>query len=441
MIRKTALFNLILLFFLSPALSEKKEEILEVPPHTNIENPSKDESPNAEEEKAPKKELEGGLSQTNETDFHIHIPSKTPLEDPEIPPVSLERKIKRKDPLRKYQKGLTQIHPKRAWLQATGQGVVVALLDTGVDYTHEDLGENIWRNEGELGLDSSGEDKSSNGKDDDGNGYVDDVIGWDFVDDDNRPYDVLGDKNPGHGTHIAGIIAARGFNGKGITGVAPRAQIMPLRFLDENGKGSFSNFMKAISYAIQNGAHIISNSSGDIKTQRTFQGIHPFLALLSKAKRENILFVTSAGQDLVLGGVNNDSLESANFPSSLHHEVIVSVTGVDRENKLDPSFNWGSTSVDLAAPGTKIFSLSVGGGYGDSFFLKGGDVSYWSGTSQATAFVTGAIALYLSKYPNSSWLETKKHLLRNVKKEESLKNAVLSEGVLDLKNIFEPPKK
>lgn len=149
------------------------------------------------------------------------------------------------DPLYHNQWGMNQMHVKESWTNTKGlRDMVVAVIDTGVMYTHEDLVDNIWHNPGEMGMDANGKDKSSNGVDDDGNGYVDDVIGWDFASNDNKPFDftaplldqLFSGGNPGHGTHCAGNVGARSDNGKGIAGVAPNVQIMPLRFITEKAK-------------------------------------------------------------------------------------------------------------------------------------------------------------------------------------------------------------
>ncbi|MBF0207951.1 MAG: S8 family serine peptidase, partial [Oligoflexia bacterium] len=140
------------------------------------------------------------------------------------------------DPQFNRQWGMQDIGVKAAWNITKGRPeIVVAVIDTGVDYTHEDLRANIWHNSGEMGRDAQGRDKSTNGIDDDQNGFIDDVIGWDFVQNDNRPFDLTtsvwdmlkGGGNPGHGTHCSGNVAAVADNGKGISGVAPGVKIMP----------------------------------------------------------------------------------------------------------------------------------------------------------------------------------------------------------------------
>ncbi|HXD31625.1 MAG TPA: S8 family serine peptidase [Pyrinomonadaceae bacterium] len=158
--------------------------------------------------------------------------------------------------------GLQSINVESAWDTTQGDNVVVAVVDTGLDYNHEDIVGNVWQNAGETGLDGSGNDKSSNGIDDDGNGFSDDWHGWDFVTIDGSPGDSNPMDNHGHGTHVSGTIAASGNNGLGIIGVAPHAKIMALKGLDQYGSGSIEDLSNAIIYAADNGASVINNSWG-----------------------------------------------------------------------------------------------------------------------------------------------------------------------------------
>jgi subtilisin family serine protease len=228
--------------------------------------------------------------------------------------------------------GDTDIDGPEAWDITQGtSNIVVAVLDSGVDYNHPDLFNNMWTNSGEI---------AGNGVDDDGNGKIDDVRGWDFVDDDNDPMD-----SNDHGTHVAGTVAAEGDNGIGITGVSWSAQIMPLRFLDAFGSGSVGDGIDAIDYAIENGADIINASYGSY----TFSAAER--DAISRARGAGILFVAAAGND----SWNNDSL-TTHYPSSYDLDNIIAVAATDQNDNLASFSNFGATSVDVAAPGTSIFS-------------------------------------------------------------------------------------
>jgi subtilisin family serine protease len=228
--------------------------------------------------------------------------------------------------------GDTDIDGPEAWDITQGtSNIVVAVLDSGVDYNHPDLFNNMWTNSGEI---------AGNGVDDDGNGKIDDIRGWDFVDDDNDPMD-----SNDHGTHVAGTVAAEGDNGIGVTGVSWSAQIMPLRFLDAFGSGSVADGIDAIDYAIENGADIINASYGSY----TFSAAER--DAISRARNAGILFVAAAGND----SWNNDSL-TTHYPSSYDLDNIIAVAATEQNDNLASFSNFGATSVDVAAPGTNIFS-------------------------------------------------------------------------------------
>lgn len=198
------------------------------------------------------------------------------------------------DPLFSKQWGMNQMGVQTAWGTTKGRpDVIVGVIDTGVDYTHEDLVDNMWHNAGET---------PNNGIDDDHNGYIDDIVGWDFVANDNKPYDLtasmmdmlLSGGNPGHGTHCAGNVAARGDNGKGISGVAPNVRIMALRFISEKGQGTTADAIKAIKYGVDNGAKVLSNSWGSTgddggEESRALQDA------IAYCESKGVLFVAAAG--------------------------------------------------------------------------------------------------------------------------------------------------
>jgi subtilisin family serine protease len=246
------------------------------------------------------------------------------------------------------------IDAPEAWDVTTGNSnVVVAVLDSGVDYNHPDLINNMWTNPGEI---------PGNGLDDDINGKIDDDRGWDFVDDDNDPMD-----SEVHGSHVAGTIAAEGNNSTGITGVVWTAQIMPLRFLNAFGSGSVADAIEAIDYAIDKGAKIINASYGSY----TFSAAER--DAIVRARDADILFVAAAGND----NLNNDSA-TKHYPSSYDLANIIAVASTDQSDARSSFSNYGVTSVDVAAPGTFILSARPDRHtiWNDDF--DDGDISNWS---------------------------------------------------------------
>ena len=222
-----------------------------------------------------------------------------------------------------------------AWDVATGSAsVIVAVIDSGVDYDHPDLSANIWTNPAE----------TINGVDDDGNGYIDDVRGWDFYDDDNDPQDPVD-----HGTHVAGTIAAVGNNATGTTGVVWTARIMPLKASDGFGQLTSSDVIEAISYAGAKGAHVINASySGSTFSTPEKDAIDAFAGV----------FVAAAGND----GRDNDDANGLfhHYPSDYDSPNIISVAASDQDDNLAGFSNYGATSIDVAAPGVNIYSARPG---------------------------------------------------------------------------------
>jgi subtilisin family serine protease len=234
------------------------------------------------------------------------------------------------------------IDAPEAWNMTTGSSsVVIAVVDTGVTYNHPDLGGNIWVN--------TGETNCTDGIDNDGNGYIDDCYGWDFIGDDNNPTDYNG-----HGTHVAGTIAAVGNNSAGITGVMWTAKIMPLRFLGVSGYGTTADAISAILYANANGAHVINNSWG---------GGGYSEALKDAIDVSSAVVVCAAGND----GTDNDS--SPFYPASYASSSIISVAATNHDDALASFSNYGPTSVDVAAPGVSIYSTIPVFSYGSPVTL------------------------------------------------------------------------
>lgn len=348
------------------------------------------------------------------------------------------------DPELPQQWGMKDIGAREVWSSQRGSPeVIVAVIDSGVDYTHSDLVQNLWRNPGEAGS------KANNGLDDDGNGYVDDVIGWDFASNDNKPFDLtlepwqilLGGGNPGHGTHCAGNVAARGGNSIGISGVAPNVRVMALRFMTEKGGGTTSDSVAAIRYAVDNGAKIISASWGNMGEEDSEEGGN--LALreaIAYAEDKGVLIVAAAGNGRKGGGFDNDSDPERTYPASYPNANIIAVAAVDEDGELGSFSNFGARTVDIAAPGVKIFSTTVGDKYSDKVAeLPGVPAIYWDGTSMATPHVAGALALLWSEHPNWTPSQVKAQLLRSAKRIPSLRGKVLSQGKLDLKALLQAP--
>ena len=297
--------------------------------------------------------------------------------------------------------GLEKVGAQQAWQITSGSSrVVVADIDTGVDYNHQDLINNMWRNPGEI---------AGDGIDNDSNGFVDDVVGWDFRDKDARPFD-----DNSHGSHTSGTIAATGGNGIGVSGVAQQASIMGLRFLGgTQGSGTLEDAIKAIDYATENGAQIMSNSwGGGGYSQAMFDAI-------SRANDKGILFVAAAGNS----GSDND--KKAQYPANYELPNVLTVAATDSADKLASFSCYGLKTVHLAAPGVKILSTTPGDKYASL-----------SGTSMATPHVTGAAVLLKAAYPNMKAKELKEVLMQSVEELISLKGKVSTGGRLNIAKAF-----
>lgn len=274
--------------------------------------------------------------------------------------------------------------------------VIVAVIDTGIDYNHADLKQNLWKNPTEI---------EGNGKDDDQNGFIDDLIGWDFVDNDPLPYD-----DHGHGTHVSGIIGAVGSNGIGISGVCPNVRLMILKYYDADADGetNLKNTVKALHYAIDNGAHIINYSGGGAKfSKEEFSAIQ-------KAEEKGILVVAAAGNE------KQNADRYAYYPASYDLDNIVSVAAVTRSKTLVSSSNYGIQKIDIAAPGKAIYSTLPHGAYG-----------YMTGTSQSTAFVSGIAALALSKNRSLTLDQLKSLLTESIDQSPALKDKIKTGGIIN----------
>jgi thermitase len=273
------------------------------------------------------------------------------------------------DPRVGEQWSLAKVNAGAAWDRTVGsRSVVVAVIDTGIDATHPDLKDNMWKNNAEI---------AGNGVDDDNNGYVDDTYGWDFLDNDKDPADVTSSQNPGHGTHCAGIVGATGDNGVGISGMSQQVSMMALRFIGPNGQGDLMGAIKAIDYAIANKADIISASWGAKvpSSQAT-----PLIEAIGRANDAGVIFVAAAAND----GANNDT--TSMYPANAEFPNMIAVAASDNSDAKPSWSNYGKAKVALASPGHNILSTLPNNTYGNL-----------SGTSMATPMVAGLVALLQSE--------------------------------------------
>lgn len=281
--------------------------------------------------------------------------------------------------------------------------VVVALIDTGVDYSHEDLGKAIWINEDEI---------PDNGIDDDGNGYIDDFYGWNFYDNSAK---VFTGRSDDHGTHGAGTIAASIGNGIGVSSVTggDNVRVMVLKALGgSGGTGETLSVVQAIKYAEENGASIVNLSLGST---------YPDELLYSVMAESPMLFVVAAGNGSTYSGRGYNTDTTPCYPASYDLDNIISVANIASNGRLHSSSNYGEKSVDIAAPGTYILSTTPDNGYG-----------YMTGTSMSAPFVSAAAAMIYSYYDGITLKDVKTILLESAKKLETLNGAVACGGMLDV---------
>lgn len=261
------------------------------------------------------------------------------------------------------------INAPQGWDVSTGSSsVVVAVIDTGVDYTHPDLAANMWRNSAEI---------EGNNVDDDHNGYVDDVFGISSVGRSGNPLD-----DNGHGSHCAGTIGGVGNNGVGVTGINWNVKIMALKFLSASGSGSLASAIEAINYMVD-----MKNKGVNVRVSSNSWGGGGYSASLATAIKRatdaGIMFVAAAGNE------SNNNDQNASYPAG--YDGVVSVAAIDQNRNLASFSNYGASSVDIAAPGVGIVSTYSAGRY-----------ATLSGTSMATPHVSGALALLVGAIPSIS---------------------------------------
>jgi subtilisin family serine protease len=303
-----------------------------------------------------------------------------------------------------------------AWSLTVGShDVVIAVIDSGIDYTHPDLAGNIWSNPGEADC--------ANGLDNDGNGFVDDCRGWNFVANNNAPLD-----DAGHGTFVSGIIGAMGNDGTGIAGVMWHVQLMPLKMLDANGDGSVADEAAAIDYVV-----MMKKTKGiNIKAINASFGGGDFsnteYTAISKANDEGILMISAAGNGSYHEiGLNDDFVPE--YPASYGLPNIIAVAATDQNDNLADWSNFGPNSVDVAAPGVYILSdLSSAQGVVPCTGEVHPGLDFCDGTSFSVAFVTGLAGLLNTAYPDFSADQIRSTILRYVDVLPSLENRVSTGG-------------
>lgn len=292
--------------------------------------------------------------------------------------------------------GVRNTRAVEAWKVTPGdREVVVAVTDSGIDYNHEDLALNLWRNPSP--------------------GPSNDLIGYDFVKQDGLPWDDHQTMVRGHGTHVSGIVGAVGQNGVGISGVAQKVSLMTLKIMNSENKTTNARAIEAFGYAADHGARAINASWGgygyDAKEDPLLE------EAVRRLEQAGILLIASAGNS----GDNNDTSSRAAYPASFSHDNIISVTGTDLYDERGRYFSYGRTSVDVGAPGFDVLSTAPNNGY-----------QILSGTSQAAPFVTGAVAMVYAAHPNWDWRTAKRAILETVDPVRDLKDRTVSGGRLNV---------
>ncbi|MBC75080.1 MAG: hypothetical protein CME64_03615 [Halobacteriovoraceae bacterium] len=302
-------------------------------------------------------------------------------------------------------------------LTAKGEGVSIAIVDTGVYYNHPHISPNIKVNVNDRHGDNG------DGRDNDGNGFADDYAGWDFYNGDAFPID-----DHGHGTHVAGLAAGT------YGGIAPKAKVLPVKVLNSDGRGDLGTIAAGILYAVDMGVDIVNLSLGGPEAGQAYADIQALLGSVISARDNNILLVAAAGNGGADGlGDCNDATPV--YPASFDEDNILSVASVDRYNSITSYSNFGTESVHVAAPGGDSFfggllSLGLPNCYGP---CSDSEQSYtnMSGTSMAAPVVAGIAALIKSVNPSLSFQEIKKIIMEQGDFEESLRDKVKSSKVVN----------
>ncbi len=291
------------------------------------------------------------------------------------------------------------INVVKAWALTKGsRDIIVGVIDTGIDYNHVDLKDNIWTNEAEL--------NGKPGVDDDGNGYIDDIHGYDFVNNDGDPMD-----DNEHGTHCAGVIGAV-HNNKGIAGINANVRLMGLKFLSRSGSGEGADAIRAIDYAIKMGVNVLSNSWGGGERSQAM------LDAIKAANDAGILFIAAAGNS------SSDNDSRATYPCNYDVDNVVSVGSFANTGKRSMFSNFGAQKVHVFAPGSSILSTVPNNKY-----------KKMSGTSMACPQVAGMMALLLSQ-ERLTPAEARERAIATSVHTKSLKGYSQSNGRMDAERLL-----
>jgi subtilisin family serine protease len=313
------------------------------------------------------------------------------------------------------------IDAPEAWdIERGNRGVIVAVLDSGIDYTHPDLAANMWQNPWEVA--------GTSGLDDDGNGYVDDIYGIDVVNNDSDPFD-----DYGHGTKVAGVIGAEGDNGIGVTGVNWNIQIMALKFIGDNGSGTVGDSIEAMNYL----AAMADRYTVELRPERIVALNASYgsngadfefeQTAIDNLRKRGIIMVASAGNI----SFDNDSWPT--YPASYDLPNIISVAATDDNDLLAPFSNFGSQTVHVAAPGTAILTTVPGGGYSDLVFPV-------AGTSFAAPYTTGVLALLYAATPTldprATWPIIRNRIMAGSERTDFLSDTTVSGRRLNARGVL-----
>jgi len=288
------------------------------------------------------------------------------------------------------------IHAEKLWSHSVSSGdIIVGVTDTGISVDHPDLKENIWVNEAEA--------NGKPGVDDDGNGFVDDVHGFHFA----YPKKPVSDQN-GHGTHCAGIIGGVGNNKVGVAGVLWKTRLLAAGFLDKNGSGSLEGAIQAIDYAVQMGAKVISASWGGSGRSQALE------EAIRRAGDQGAVFVAAAGNE------SKDIDRNPSYPASYQLPNVITVAAIEKRGTMAWFSNRGVESVHVAAPGHYVLSTYKSTGY-----------AYLSGTSMAAPFVSGVVAMMMSRHPELTPAEIKQRVIDTATPMKYLEGKILSGGLVN----------